>query len=628
VSVRSWLLAAGFLVLSLLLMRSVLVIPYLPTNDGPEHVLGVHVEDHYGDPGTLYRDAFVPAPGFASRGFSLVFGPLKQSLGWERGLAVTLAVIALLTAGGTIALVRAVDARRSAIAFLGFPLALTWELYMGFFPFAVASAFGLFVLALALKWHAPGGLGRALLAVLLLLEAVGHVFAAILTGIVIAVVTVTRAPRGKRLRELGLVVLTGLPAAGILVLAVIVSRSAGAKIPFAEHFLNLPIAVSLGAFPRLAAPGPLWRALVFLGVLAAGLALAILRQAGRAVPLTDLTLLIVGVGFLLLGAFAPLHVPGWQFFAPRFVPLGLLLCLSAVPLETCTRRGAGPIVGALAFALSASWLHGSAAFHRRLRDSAADAIDGLAAPVQRHALWLPVTLAPQGGLPLDPPSSEVPYLTPLRHMPALYEVVEGGLVPSTFATNAATYSFVARPNGLRLPPIPPAEHYMTLMESDAFELDATLRRRIEDELATYGMFYEGVLVTGARPSDVAQWRSRGYMTDWAQGSVLIAHFVPCPLAVVVQGASEAPLLDVGIGDQTIFRDESLPLVVGEGASQLRLPRSPCGDVWVRPHWTMKHDDRTEQPIYCGNAGNEGRIAATITWSSARVECAIPATEAP
>ena len=76
-----WRRAAAFIALSILLVGSLWVVPYLPTNDGPEWVFASHLENHYSDPGTIYGDELLPTVQFASRGFGLIYGAL-ESVGW------------------------------------------------------------------------------------------------------------------------------------------------------------------------------------------------------------------------------------------------------------------------------------------------------------------------------------------------------------------------------------------------------------------------------------------------------------------------------------------------------------------------------------------------------------------
>jgi hypothetical protein len=160
------------------------------------------------------------------------------------------------------------------------------------------------------------------------------------------------------------------------------------------------------------------------------------------------------------------------------------------------------------------------------------------------------------------------------------------------------------------------------VESEAFTADPSYRLRIDDELATYGMFYEGVVVTGATPFDLHEWHKRGYYADWQAPSVLEGHFVPCPLDVKLSGLAPGarPLVDVGVGGQMIFRDEPGELHTGDRESHVLLPRAPCGDVEVRPHWEDRGSDGVPRRRTCANASADGRIRATLQWDSAKVLC--------
>ncbi len=302
------LAGSAFALLSLLLAGTLWVVPYLPTNDGPEWVFASHLENHYGDPGTIYRDVLVPTSQFASRGFTPILSLFDGWLGWERGLQVALTVTVLLSAWGFAALVCAIDTRRWPLGLLGFPLALSWPLYMGLWAFVVSTAVGLFVIALAVRLRTPTWKGRLLLSLALLMNAFAHVFGAVLTGGVVLVLGVARAPRSRRLGEVGRVALTGLPAAAVLAACVAVALGQPVS-PLAHGVERLPWRDAAAILPRTIAPGPLARALpVTLAVaFAAGLALARARR-----PVTDSAdrgLGIAAVLLLLLGVFTRSRSP-------------------------------------------------------------------------------------------------------------------------------------------------------------------------------------------------------------------------------------------------------------------------------------------------------------------------------
>lgn len=138
------------------------------------------------------------------------------------------------------------------------------------------------------------------------------------------------------------------------------------------------------------------------------------------------------------------------------------------------------------------------------------------------------------------------------------------------------------------------------------------------------MSYEGVDVTGARPTDVQAWLERGYVADWTRGSVLLAHFEPCSIdftipAVAVDGASgmsaggPRTVLEVGVGPRVVFPELVVSATVEGEVAHLEVAESPCGVVWVRPLW----NDRTRA---CSNGASSGKVYTMVTRTSRLVSC--------
>jgi len=608
----------ALIALSILLVGSLWTIPYLPTNDAPESVLTVHMEQHYSDPGSIYADAYEPSLQFAGRGFTILQAPLQAALGWQQGLHVALAVMALLGAWGFVWFVREVHPGRSALGFLGFPLALTWEFYMGFFAFVVGSGIGLFVLGLTVRWRRLDGARRAVLAGLLLLQAIAHVFSAALTGMIVALVLVTRAPRGARLAELGRVALMGAPAVGILLAA---NSRAGYIRSLVPGVFFVPLGRLARTLPRIVAPGPAARALVIAAVVAILLVASLVALVGRATETTSRSLALAAVLFALAGAFLPLHIPGWQYFSTRFVPLAVLLAIAVVPLERLASPSGVRWSSIAIFVCSAAWLVTSYPFHRRLADTATAALRGLEAPVTRHEVWLPFILDPFNGLAMDPTASEVPYLAPLLHIGALYATVHGGIIPFTFASSPATCPFQVRPLGLPARPLPDPTLVWNVIDSDPFHKDPVFRHGFEDDLANYAMYYEGVLLVGAEPSDIAHWKARGFLSEWQGDSVFLGHFEPCAVDVVTTPGRPPPRLDIGVQAQTLLKDLERPAVVGpDGFAHQRVDWAPCGHVWVRPHWDAQRSDGSASSTFCENAEVTGEVRVFIDKNRNTVRC--------
>jgi hypothetical protein len=521
-----WRTVAGYVVLSFVVAGTFWVIPYLPTNDGPEWVFATHLENHYNDPGTPYREAFVPAAQFASRGFATIYNPLEAWLGWQRGLQVALSLVVVLVGWGFVVLAHAIEPRRSALGFLGFPLALSWGLYMGFWSFTIASGLGLGVIAVAARVREPTWPITAGLSAILLVVAVAHVFSAVLTGLVVLCVLMARAPRERRLRDASRVAVIGLPSAMILVGAGLAASDAGPPI-LGQSFTDLPWRHAVAVFPQTLAPGPMPRAvLVTIAVGAAAGFAAYRLRASQTSPL-DRGLAVAAIVLLLAGVFAPIRVPGWWFFSQRFLPLGATLALAVIPLERLRPELARIVSGAL-FAAAVLWVSPTYAFHRRLASACSDAVLGLSAPVHRSTEQLPIPLDWTESPDADLVHAEVPLMKPLLHMGALYAAVQGGLTPLSFGNGGATYPFTQKPHAMAVPPsVLNLEHYWTVFRSESFRHDLAYRHAVEEELASFGTHYEGIVLLAAHPDDVALWHSRGYVADWEHGKTLIAHYDPC-----------------------------------------------------------------------------------------------------
>ena len=230
-----------------------------------------------------------------------------------------------------------------------------------------------------------------------------------------------------------------------------------------------------------------------------------------------------------------------------------------------------------------------------------------------------MSLEPACGVSPDPLTSEVPYDTMLHHIGALFAVAEGGSTPYLFAGSASVHAFVVRPNGMPVPPVPDTEHYWPLFATRDFRENDTVRRHVLDELAVLGMYYEGVDVTGAREGDFELWDARGYVTDWKRGSVLLAHFAPCTLDVILPTTNDdremSPVFDVGAGLRTMSTALHVEGHLGPSGNALThftLAGEPCGRIWVQPRWAP--------PRACTNAAPSGKLYATVTHDSGVIVC--------
>ncbi len=597
------------------LVGSLCAVRYLPTNDGPQAIFSAHVENHFGDAGSIFQRQLVPASSFAHRGFSLLFAPLEAVMPWDAALRITLCVIALTTAWGFAALVMALEPRRRALVPLGFAVACSWQLYMGFFSYEWGLGIGLLVVAHVLRRQRLRPRDRVLVAVLLLLQASCHLFAAMLTGPVIAALLLARAPARDRSKELGRSLLMAAPALAVFA-ATMLQRSGLERVPLASQTAWVPPGTWVRELPHLVAPGPAWRGWLVLGAVALSLALALRRRA----QLTANEKVIAGAAALMLAAAlaGPMHISGWQFFAPRFLPLAVLFALALLPVERLATDRARQAVAVGAFAVAFGLLAVSTAMHRRMASACSDVLSGLWVPLHRTGMQLPMVLDPACGASLDPAESEAPYVSPALHLGALYAVAHGGSTPYLFSGSSSVHAFTTRTDSDLAVPIPPVERYWTVAGDPAFQTDAALRARVVTELAAYGTHYESIAVFGARPEDARRLESIGYVADWKEGSLFLGKHVPCAATLALSGpAGTVPQLAWGLEplEAPMVETPLPPLPPGVPTVSLKLDRLACGAVWLRVS--------TQDGTACAGADASGRLVLDLSHGPAPiVTCAL------
>jgi hypothetical protein len=604
------------LLASVALVAVLSVVPLLPTNDGAQHVLVGHIAAHYADPGAdLYRAYLEPLPQFAESGFAALFVPLDGLLGWRAALRATLAVGLLGNAWAFAWLVRLLAPGRSIVGLLGFAFAFGWPLYMGFFPFVVASALGMLVVALTIRRAEPRAMDWVALAALLGAVAWMHAATAALTGIVVAVLVLARTPRGGHLGALARLVAVGLPALAVVAAATVAHAAPEAK-GIRYPLLWTPLDVRLRELPRVLFPGPGWRSALGLAVVTAGLASAVARARRGALTGAERGVAGVAALFLLLAVVGPKHIPGWQFFSPRFVPFAVAMAAALVAVEDAPSPRARRAIGAAVALVAAASLAGTAAFHRRLWAGCADTYAGVDEPLHRTWFQLPILLGPKCGVDPDPTVSEMPYLSANLNAGALYATAHGGLTPYVFAGDPSIDAFRYRPGDATHPlPIRPEPTYWQTIGEPRFDEDPAFRAGVLARLAGYGAVYEDIVVVGGRPADLDAFVARGFVADYRGQSTLVARFRGCPIEVdVPRAAIDAPLTVeyglVPVPEARWSRAFEPADLAGDGPSaRVRVPQSACGDVWVRVAFRgAAHRYR------CANAGADGRILATVRGS--------------
>lgn len=589
------------------------IVDYLPMHDGPQHVFLGYLSNHFTDPGASWPAWLERGHPYTALGFSTVFAACERVLPWRVALRLTLAISAVLWGASYFAFARALHPRRAAIGLIGFATALTWGLYMGLISFNLSIGLGFAVLAVAVgseTWSLNRRLG---IAVLLFVQAIAHVFGAELTGLVLLAIVAARASSRDRLREIGMLALMGAPAVAIALTAQNPDHQHDSEwIPLAQRFLVLP---------RTFLPGPLWRAFVPVALAIAGLYAAYQRAARKRAAPAEIAVALSAALFLILAFTVPLHLAAWEFFAPRFLPFGILLAAALLPIEELPdpRRRAAVLAISIFTLASLGW---AARTHVALRARVADALAGLSAPIHRSGPRMIVPMDPFAGLaPGDDGAGEdIPFYAPLFNLGALYAVQQGGIPSYTFVTNPKIHPFVFSAQGkARYPELyDPAD-----LRDPRLASDPLARRTLLTFLATVGMPFEDVVIDG-RPEDGQVLADRGYVTDFQKGGLFIGHFEGCPVTVEIHAPAQraVPLyLEYGfdpmpraLDQQMIPPPKTPPAEPGEVTLKV-VPKVPlCGGVWARVTLDL---DKSRGPSkgdhFCEGADGKGRLHLTPRW---------------
>jgi hypothetical protein len=628
------------LVLGAAMVGSLWIVDYVPTSDGPNHVLAGWLSAHLHDPGRGYDTFVEPGSPVSSLAFHAVFSSLLRVLSWRDALRVTLSIGALLWAAGFASLVWALRRERAIVGLLGFATALSWTFYMGLFSYWMTTGLDLLVLGFVLRRLPPTprdrGLGgaaggvrgaggapivdRLALAVALAAAMLGHSFAAMLLGLALGAVALVRPTPRERLREIGWLALVSAPS---LTIAYLSARGASRFVdarPAPVEVLRptwLPWRDRVDVLWQCFTGGPAWRGVVPLVLAVAGVGwLAVRARRGRA---SRQEIAVAAIAVLMLGAVlvTPIHLGElWQDFSPRFLPFGASLGIALLPFEDLAR----PALRALAagaivlFGLAStgwSWIH-----HARLSLRIADAMAVLAAPIRRGGARLPIILAP--------PEGSVSQVDENRLLGDLFAVEQGGMTPYLYATRRSVHPFVwRRPRSELFPPYPAPFYGQFVRETEADPRRAPRYVHLAS-LARAGAQsgpapFEDVILWGT-PADVSAFEARGYVADEKRGGAAILRFSPCGLSVEVDAGDPGPLaaplvveygwapLVEGAGTRTFPSGT----VLADGKARAGFDEAPCGPVWVR---AFRDEDGSGDlgrgEAACAGADDAGRLPARL-----------------
>jgi hypothetical protein len=609
------ILVAG---LAVALCAAIWIVDYIPTHDGPNHILHGYLDSHLHDPNKGYDQFLEPALALSNLGFHLPFAVLARLFPWKTALSLTLTMGALLWAAGFAAVAGALARERLALVPFGFATALSWSFYMGFFSFWMPLGLALLVIAYAIVMPAWHWRQRLILGAGTLIVAVGHPFVGELTGLVLVMLVWARPSGAGRLRDVLALAVVGAPT---VLLAYWNAR--GASEAFAADYKVDPLAASWqGLFDTLLMPascfaaGPVWRAA--LPPLAALAGVALLAKRRRQAQATELCIGATVVLLFVMSLALPFHVEVWKFLSPRFVPLWIALGIALLPFERVPagrwRYAITAVLSLWAFAVI-GW---SAWHHRELARIEGDALAGASAPLARSGPRLPLRLRSQ--------ATAVLHAEPDLNMGHLYALEQGGMTPYLFATRGAIHPHVYKKPRPELFPRFPGRFYHVIFQNAGAAPEFPPRDVQLTWLALLGSQFEDVIL-GAAPEDIDTFVERGYAADFRRGDAAVMRYAGCGLDVFVapsQRLEVAAFIEYGWAPVL----ETSEAIVGEPGLEVReempaasFARAPCGRVWVRVSWDV---DRSGSPSagdrHCAGADVQGRVFATSSAERHSLRC--------
>ena len=603
--------------LSLLLIRAALVVDLLPTNDGPQHLFSSYAAVHLDDAGTGYSRYLEVGTPSTSLGFDGLYRALLVAFDWRLAHQVAIAIMALVWAWGTVALAGALG--RTWLGLLGFVAAYQWILYMGFYSFFLSAGVGLFLVAGACSDRALSTRRHVLLGVGLLCQVLLHVFPALLTALVMAIVLFLRAQPGRRRVEFARIAAMTTPVVVPLLLSLHGTTTvfAGPAASLGERLLLLGQAF---------VGGPSWRAFSLPLLAGCGLLATLLRwragakTAGVSSPSSaEKGLALAGVLLVALAVALPLSLPTWQFFCVRFSPMGITILALLLPIERLQRLSLVWAARMGLLVLACTSLAWSSWFHVLLRRWAADALSGLDAPIRRSGPRLDLTLAK------ELPSPWFPFLAPLHGLVPLYATAQGGTPSRMFigASDKHILQYRRHPAGPILD-IPPPEEIQSLNHFP----DRSRRLRQLDDLLSYAPGYDDIVLYGSA-ADVEALTRRGFHIDFSRGALAIARFRACPVDIeLVERSPTRPAVFLEIAWHRHGRIRAMPsLPAGapdSGSRRVHILDSPCGPFWFRVVFDRNGDGRASPgDAVCAEASAEAFVRVEPSDAPRLVKCTEP-----
>lgn len=316
-------------------------VPFLPSNDGPQHAFVAYVRNHLDDPGSGWADLYAPNDPPSSNGYVQVVRLLEQHVGLDAAHQAFICGMLMAWSWVWFAFLRRMVGAGSFIPLVAFGAAFQWTLWIGLYPFFLASALTPAVLGLVVPRQGErAGVRLAVhvgVAALLLLQAWLHSFAAILSG---GLWVALRLAQGTTLRELLRIAATGLPSA-LYVLdfsrqSPMLAVAGQTYWDFAYHPLQILLEFFL--------PGPVLHGVLLLGLVVA----AAVGRPNRAV-------FAVGVLLVAVGTLIPSAWSGWELVRPRLAAPGYLLVFAGFAGAPWVLRQLAAVVVVVFVVMRISW---------------------------------------------------------------------------------------------------------------------------------------------------------------------------------------------------------------------------------------------------------------------------------
>jgi hypothetical protein len=547
-----------------------------------------------------------------------LFGIFEMMLPWRVAYAFTLTLITQIWAWGFVQLCRALHRDRWLVGLLGFTAALQWALYMGMFSFVLATGIGFFVLAHALQRPTWSVKDRAIIGALLTLQAISHIFAAGVCGLLLGLLTLARAPAARRLRDLAWLLLVSLPT---LIIGVVLRGATPAG--------NATSGEDLTLIDRMTSPatlffcGPWWRRWPLTCLCLCGLGYGWFRWIKKRSRTEERVLTLAATLFLLLAIVVPINVPGWDYASPRFLPCAMMLALALLPSEalassTSLMRRAVLAVGSGLLLSNFTW---QTLYSIKLWQSASDILEATRAPLAREGARLPIILNPAMESQRAPLTNLMPFALPMRNAGALFALEQGGFVPYLFASVPTVHPHVIRQEAVATLPSAPDRNYLTPLFT-LQRIEAQERATILNYMLSFADGYQDTIVSGS-DADLGLVLKRGFDIDFQNASTLIGRFRGCPATLRVRERPPQPLL-VSLGWYPSLRpSKEFSVPASPQPVSVTLPGTPCGRIWLRVVLDADHSGQLSAgDEICQPAADDGIFLVKLGQKPTHIDCVL------